>query len=236
MEIALWILIGLVFYTYLGYGILLFVLLKLKRIFKPRKYNFSTTFEPAVTLAIPAFNEEDYILKKAKNCLALDYPKDKLRIVFITDGSTDNTVKLLQEVEGVEVLHEDRRAGKSAAENRVMQFVESPIIVFCDANTLLNREAIRELVKFYIDPKVGGVSGEKRIMQSESETATGAGEGIYWKYESTLKRWDAELYSIVGAAGELVSFRSTLVMTLEELHSCCDIIENTILGFQKKRA
>jgi cellulose synthase/poly-beta-1,6-N-acetylglucosamine synthase-like glycosyltransferase len=216
MEIALWILIGLVFYTYLGYGILLFCLLKLKRIFKPRQYNFSDAFEPAVTLAIPAFNEEDFILKKAKNCLALDYPKDKLRIVFITDGSTDNTVKLLQEVEGVEVLHEDRRAGKSAAENRVMQFVESPIIVFCDANTLLNKEAIRELVKFYIDPKVGGVSGEKRILQGESETATGAGEGIYWKYESTLKRWDAELYSIVGAAGELVSFRSTLVMTLEE--------------------
>ncbi len=216
MEIALWILIALVFYTYLGYGLLLFVLLRLKRIFKPRRYNFSDRFEPEVTLVIPAFNEEDFILKKAKNSLALDYPKDKLRILFITDGSTDNTRRLLEEVEGVEVIHEDRRAGKSAAENRAMKFVESPVVVFCDANTLLNREAIRELVKYYIDPKVGGVSGEKRIRQEGAESASGAGEGIYWKYESTLKRWDAELYTIVGAAGELVSFRSTLVMTLEE--------------------
>ncbi len=216
LIITFWILIGLVVYTYVGYGILLRFLLALKRLFKPRKYNFDASFEPHVTLAIPAYNEEDFILKKAKNCLQLDYPRDKLRILFITDGSSDNTVKLLEQVEGVEVIHEDRRAGKSAAENRVMQFVDSPVVVFCDANTLLNREAIRELVKYYIDPKVGGVSGEKRILQSDAEGATGAGEGLYWKYESTLKKWDAELYSIVGAAGELVSFRSTLVMTLEE--------------------
>lgn len=216
MEVLFWILIALVVYTYVGYGLVLRLLLVLKRLFKPRKYDFSERFEPAVTLAIPAYNEEDFILKKAKNSLALDYPKDKLRILFITDGSTDNTVRLLQEVDGIEVIHEDRRAGKSAAENRVMQFIDSPIVVFCDANTLLNKEAIRELVKYYVDPKVGGVSGEKRILQSSVEGATGAGEGLYWKYESTLKKWDAELYSIVGAAGELVSFRTTLVMTLEE--------------------
>ena len=78
---------------------------------------------------------------------------------------------------------------------------------FSDANTFLNREAIKNIVKHYKDPKVGVVSGEKRILQKEADQAAGAGEGIYWKYESVLKKWDFELYSAVGAAGELFSIR-----------------------------
>jgi len=216
MEIAFWILISIVFYAYLGYGIVLYVLIKIKRIFKPRKDYYSPDYEPEVTLVVPAYNEEDFILKKVENSLSLDYPKDKFRIIFITDGSSDGTRDLLVQDGRVEVLHEDRRAGKSAAENRAMQHVKSEIVVFCDANTLLNREAIRELVKHYENPKVGAVSGEKRIMTSEAEGASAAGEGIYWKYESALKRFDSEILTIVGAAGELVSFRTSLVQDLEE--------------------
>lgn len=216
MELAFWLLIGLVFYTYLGYGILLFGIIKLRRIFKINTIVTDSSYEPEVTLVVPCFNEEDFILEKAKNSLALHYPKDKLRIIFITDGSSDRTVELLRNVDGVEVLHDNRRAGKSAAENRAMTYVKSPIVVFCDANTILNKECIKELVKHYVNPKVGGVSGEKRVMSKESDSASAAGEGIYWKYESTLKKWDYELYTIVGAAGELVSFRTDLMTDLEE--------------------
>lgn len=216
MELLFWLLIGLVFYTYLGYGILLYFIIKLKRIFFGKPKPYSKDYEPEVTLVIPAYNEEDYILKKAQNSLELDYPSNKLRILFITDGSNDQTYELLKGFDGVEVTHEDRRGGKSAAENRAMTMVKTPIVVFCDANTMLNKECIKELVKFYQDPKVGGVSGEKRVMSQESDSASAAGEGIYWKYESTLKKWDSELYTIVGAAGELVSFRTELVEDLEE--------------------
>jgi cellulose synthase/poly-beta-1,6-N-acetylglucosamine synthase-like glycosyltransferase len=216
MEILFWCLIGLVFYTYLGYGILLYFIIKVKRVFKGKPRQYSLDYEPDVTLVIPAYNEEDYILKKARNSIDLDYPKDKLRILFITDGSNDNTYSLLKGFDGVEVTHEDRRAGKSAAENRAMTMVKTPIVIFCDANTMLNKECVRELVKFYQDSKVGGVSGEKRVMSEDSDSASAAGEGIYWKYESTLKRWDSELLTIVGAAGELVSFRTELVEDLEE--------------------
>ncbi len=216
MEIAFWLLIALVFYTYLGYGLLLFILVRLKRLFGARPFAFDLDYEPEVTLVIPSYNERDIIAQKARNSLELDYPRDKLRIIFITDGSTDGTPDALREIEGIEVLHENRRAGKSAAENRAMTFVKSPIVVFCDANTMLNRESIRELVKHYSNPRVGGVSGEKRVMSKEADSASAAGEGMYWKYESTLKKWDYELYTIVGAAGELVSFRSALMTDLEE--------------------
>jgi len=215
MKLLFWSMITLVFYTYLGYGLVLYVLVKIKRLWhKPRRP--SGQFEPPVTLVVPAYNEEDYIAQKAKNCLELDYPKEKLRILFITDGSSDRTPEILAGIEGVEVSHEDRRAGKSAAENRAMTMVQTPVVVFCDANTMLNREAIKNLAQYYEDEQVGGVSGEKRVMSKEVDSASAAGEGLYWKYESTLKRWDSELYTIVGAAGELISFRSSLVEDLEE--------------------
>lgn len=216
MELAFWLLIGLVVYTYVGYGFVLYFIIKIRRALGINTIETDESFEPEVTLVVPCFNEEDFILEKAKNSLELDYPKEKLRIIFITDGSSDNTVELLNTVEGIEVLHEDRRAGKSAAENRAMTFVKSPIVVFCDANTILNAACIKELVKHYANPKVGGVSGEKRVMIKDSDNASAAGEGIYWKYESTLKKWDYELYTIVGAAGELVSFRTDLMTDLEE--------------------
>lgn len=210
-----WLSIALVVYTYLGYGLLLFVLIRIKRLFKKPTLPKSG-FEPKVTLVIPAYNEENFILEKVKNSLELDYPKDKLRILFITDGSTDNTAKLIAEQAGVEVSHSERRAGKAAAENRAMTLVNTPFVVFCDANTYLNKQCIRNLVRHYQDEKVGAVSGEKRVMSKDKDSASAAGEGLYWKYESTLKKWDSELYTVVGAAGELISFRSNLVQDLEE--------------------
>lgn len=215
MEFIFWFLLGVVVYTYLGYGLALGVIVMIKRKWKGRPAP-PQDFEPKVTLVVPAYNEEDFIARKAANSLELDYPQDKLRILFITDGSNDRTVEILRDIQGVELSHSDRRAGKSAAENRAMTLVDTPVVVFCDANTLLNRQCIRFLVRHYHDPQVGAVSGEKRVLSKDSDAASAAGEGLYWKYESTLKRWDSELFTVVGAAGELISFRSELVQDLEE--------------------
>src|SRR5690606_21049070 len=153
---------------------------------------------------------------KVKNCLSLDYPREKLKIIFITDGSNDGTPELVAKYRDVTVLHQEKRAGKAAAENRAMKHVDTPIVVFSDANTRLPANALREIVKHYADPQVGAVSGEKRIASKDKDAAAGAGEGIYWKYESTLKKLDSELLTIVGAAGELFSFRTELFTELEE--------------------
>jgi cellulose synthase/poly-beta-1,6-N-acetylglucosamine synthase-like glycosyltransferase len=100
--------------------------------------------------------------------------------------------------------------------NRGMAYVKTPFVVFCDANTLLGKESIRRIVRLFSDPGVGCVSGEKRIFSKEKDSAAGAGEGLYWKYESALKKWDAELYSVVGAAGELFAIRTELYQEVEK--------------------
>ena len=217
IKILFWLGIFIIFYAYVGYGIVLYMIVKLKRLFNPSKKLNIDGFEPEVSFVVPCYNEIDFIETKIKNCLALDYPRHKAKFIFITDGSTDGTPELIRKkFSQVTVLHEPRRAGKSAAENRSMKFVESPVVIFSDANTILPCNAIRAIVKHYADPSVGAVSGEKRIMQKNKDNATGAGEGIYWKYESLLKKMDSELKTIVGAAGELFSFRRDLFMELEE--------------------
>lgn len=118
-------------------------------------------FEPAITLIVAAYNEEAFINAKITNTLLLDYPRDKLSVIFVTDGSNDKTPAIVSQYESIRLYHQPGRRGKVAAINRVMQFVITPVVVFSDANTLLNRECLKEIAKHYQDPKVGGVAGEK---------------------------------------------------------------------------
>lgn len=211
-----WLGIGLVFYTYLGYGIVIGVLVKIKDKFASNKNNIASQDLPTVAFVVAAYNEEDYIREKVANTLALDYPKEQLDIVFVTDGSSDQTPDILRTYEGIQVLHEGARKGKIHAMHRAMGFVKADIVIFSDANTELNPDALQQIVKHYQDPKVGAVAGEKRIKVLEKDAANGAGEGIYWRYESWLKKMDSAFYSVVGAAGELFSVRTSLYERVPE--------------------
>lgn len=194
----------------------LFFLIKIKRFFKGRKINLLDLEElPEVTLFVAAYNEKDFIIEKIRNSHELDYPANKLKFVWITDGSNDGTPDLLRKYDDVIVLHEDARNGKIGAINRGIKFITSPIVVFCDANTMIGPQSIKEIVRLFKDPKVGCVSGEKRIFNKTKDNAASAGESIYWRYESKLKQWDAELYSVVGAAGELFAIRTALFEEVE---------------------
>ena len=217
LKITCWILLFIIVYTYVGYGILLYAIIKIRRFFKiGKKTIIDDSYQPEVTLFIAAYNEKEYVAAKMKNTLSLDYPKDKLHIIWVTDGSNDGTPDLLKGYPNTTVHHLDARNGKIGAMNRGMQFVKTPIVIFSDANTNLGKESIKRIVQLFSNPKVGCVSGEKRIVDKESDVASGAGEGLYWKYESTLKKWDAELYSVVGAAGELFAIRTSLYRHVEK--------------------
>lgn len=211
-----WISLVIVFYTYLGYGFLLYFLVRIKECFnKPATYQLSKDTFPEVTLLIAAYNEENIVDDKMANTSALDYPPDKLKILWITDGSTDNTNFKLSNYENVEILFEPKREGKTAAINRALPFVRTHLIIFTDANAMLNKEAVTEIVRSFSDPRVGCVAGEKRIASKEKDSTSSGGEGIYWKYESTLKALDSRLYSAVGAAGELFAIRTELFEKME---------------------
>jgi cellulose synthase/poly-beta-1,6-N-acetylglucosamine synthase-like glycosyltransferase len=215
LEILFYLSIFIIIYTYVGYGVLLLLLVKIKQKFvKP--FIFKNDIElPSVTLLIAAYNEENIIEAKIEDCLKLNYPQEKLEIIFITDGSSDNTPTLVAQNSLVKLMHQETRAGKMAAIKRAIPEINSEIIVFTDANTFLNTDAIKQLVKHYQKINVGAVAGEKRILVDTAADASAAGEGFYWKYESALKKMDYELYSNVGAAGELFSIRTKLYQPIE---------------------
>ncbi|MFN8464357.1 MAG: glycosyltransferase family 2 protein [Caldilineaceae bacterium] len=211
-----WIGCAIVVYTYAGYGLLVYLWVRWRcpeRLQAPPQ--LADEDLPPITLIVAAYNEAPILPAKLRNSLELDYPRERLDLVFVTDGSDDGSEQLLLEQPvGAElrmrVLHQPRRQGKLAAVARTMPAVTTPVTIFSDANAMLNREALRNIVKHYADPSVGVVAGEKRVHFAQTAGAEGMGEGVYWRYESTLKRLDAALYSVVGAAGELFSIRTAL--------------------------
>jgi cellulose synthase/poly-beta-1,6-N-acetylglucosamine synthase-like glycosyltransferase len=216
-ELIFWILLFILVYTFVGYALTLFVLLKIKKILFPKKVlDFDFSYEPNVCLFVTAFNEKDYVKQKVENSFSLDYPKDKIQYLWITDGSNDGTPDLLKKYDELEVHHLPERRGKMHAMNRGVKFVKAPIIIFSDTNTILGKQSIREIVAKFSNSKTGCVAGEKRIVEKDADSAAGAGEGLYWKFESWVKKMDAELNSAVGAVGELFAIRTELFEDVEE--------------------
>lgn len=210
MVISFWICLFIVFYTFIGYAIVLFFLVRFKALlYGKRKILYDLNDLPSLTLIVAAYNEADIIEAKIKDTLALNYPKNKITIIFVTDGSTDGTEDKVLLHPSIKLMHSAERKGKVNAMHRAMQQVKTAITVFTDANTFLNKDALINIARHYSNRKVGAVSGEKRVQIENLADAT-AGEGFYWKYESLLKKWDSELFSVVGAAGELFSIRTVL--------------------------
>lgn len=219
MTITLfWLCLTIVVYTYVGYGIVLYLLVLIKRLATKAKPLADITDDclPEVTLMVCAYNEEDIIAEKMDNTRSLDYPSDRLHLVWVTDGSNDNTNSLLAAYPDVKVIYSPERRGKAAAIKHGIKEIDTEIVMMTDANTMLNPGAVREIARLMQDPRVGCVSGEKKVMARSDSDEAAQGEGLYWKYESTLKRLDSELYSAMGAAGELCVIRRQLMTDIPD--------------------
>lgn len=223
-EVMFWLAGGLVLYAYGGYAVLVAVLARLR----PRTVLPGET-QPAVSLIIPAYNEAAYIGAKLENSLALDYPQDLLEILVVSSGSDDDTEAIARRYAsaGVQTIVQPTRAGKEAAMQAAARQARGEILVFTDANAMVNPEALKLMVRWFADPEVGCVAGEKRVSAGAGESA-GEGEGAYWRYESMLKRLDSTVGSTMGAAGELLAIRASL-MTARE-HD--NIIEDFVLSMR----
>ena len=214
LKVIFWVCVAVVFYTYLGYGMLLWLIISIKRLVRGKQSPTPMPTDdelPTMTLMICAYNEQDVVKEKMQNTRALDYPKDKFRVMWVTDGSNDRTNELLKEYPEVDIVFSPERRGKTAALKHGLSELKTQYVAFTDANTMINSGAMKEIARLFMDKTVGCVSGEKRVAARKKGEMAAEGEGMYWRYESTLKKWDSELYSAMGAAGELYAIDPKLV-------------------------
>lgn len=203
--LIVWFSILFIAYVYAGYPLLVALLARLRR--RTERYEAIT---PKVSILIAAYNEQDVIAVKLENTLALDYPADCMQIVVAVDGSDDRTAEIVQSFadRGVELSYDVRRRGKTVAINRAVPRLKHGIVVFSDANNMYARDALKELVKPFSDPQIGGVTGSKNIV--DNTDAHARADGMYWKYESFIKSNETRLGSCTGVAGEILAIRRSL--------------------------
>lgn len=218
-ELIFWLSIGAVAYNYVGYPLLLFflsVFVQTKSDFlylirrQSRRRFLTTESAPQVAVLVSVYNEEAVIQAKAQNCLEIDYPSDRLEVLFGLDAPTDSTADLLSRIpsERLRIFQFSARRGKLAVLSDLARKTSAEILVLTDANTMLERNAIRNLVRHFADPCVGAVSGEE-IRVAAPGTETGA-EGLYWRYESALKILESRLNCSLGGNGAALAVRRSL--------------------------
>ena len=205
-QILFWISVFTLFYAYVAYPILLKLFAREKpTISTPGICNF-----PPLTILIAAYNEEQCIEQKIQNCLSLHYPAELLKVMVVDDGSEDRTASLVQQYPGVTLLRHQKRSGKSAALNTGMEAVNTPFVIFSDANCLLKQDALTQLIPFFEDDSVGGVAGQKRLHVWAQHSDAANAEAGYWHYESRVKQLESSFYTLAGATGELLAIRTEL--------------------------
>lgn len=214
MIYLFWILLFLALYSYFIYPPLIYLLAQVAGKNKNPEQTYEPEKLPTITLLVTAFNEINVVDQKIKNSLHLQYPKDKLTLMWVTDGSDDGTPEKVKNYPNIKLYHQDAREGKIHAMNRAAKKVNSDIIVFCDANTILSENTLLHIGRHFLNPAVGCVAGEKQIIKND-KSAAGEGEGIYWIYESWLKKQDYRFNTTLGAAGELFAVRRNLYQPIE---------------------
>ena len=206
-AVVFWVGVGVVLYTYAGYPIVLRLLRLVIR--RPVRRE---PIEPFVSILVPAFNEADVIAEKIRNVLAIDYPADRFELAVACDGPSDGTSDIVRSMangEQVRAFLFEQNRGKLYVLNDVVPQLRGEIVAFSDASSMLEPNAVRELVASFADPKVGAVSGVYRVRKKDA-AHLGRQEDFYWKYETFLKKQEAALGSILGAHGSLYAIRKSL--------------------------
>ena len=231
MEIVFWSCLAALFYTYLGYPLLLVAISCLRA-----KVVLSADIMSSVTVIITAYNEERHLGAKLENTLALDYPKALLEVIVASDCSSDRTDHIVQEYakRGVQHHRQPQRLGKTAAQNAAVELAHGEIILFSDATTLYQPDVLRALMPNFADPSVGCVAG-RLVYVDQTDSSVGRGARSYWNYESFIKQHESRVCSLIGASGCLYAVRRSAYVPLYH-EACSDFIIATKMVEQGLRA
>lgn len=221
-QAVVWLCMGMLGYTYLGYPLLMYLLAKLRRLRQqpaPAATLPDTNHQdwPLVSFLIPAYNEQSIIRQKVENTLNLDYPKDRLHITVVSDGSTDQTNDMLASYgpNEIQFISLPKRQGKTTVLNQTIPRLPGEIIALSDASGLLRPDALKKLVRHFANPQVGCVSGVY-MFETEDNTLRSMTERLYWQYETFLKKHESQVHSVIGAHGALYAFRRALFQPLDQ--------------------
>jgi cellulose synthase/poly-beta-1,6-N-acetylglucosamine synthase-like glycosyltransferase len=205
-----WAAVGIVVWVYLGYPVVLGLVAWARR--KPVARQPIT---PDVSLVICAYNEERHIRRKLEECLAADYPPERLEIIVASDGSTDRTDEIVRQfAPRVRLLRVEGRAGKTIAQNAAVAEAGGEVLVFSDVTTVYTPRTILEMVANFADPAVGCVGGDLHY-ENDPHNTSAAGRALFWGYERQLRLWESQVHSIIGVAGCVYAMRRSLYERLD---------------------
>lgn len=211
-----WISIAVILYTYFIYPVILLVCFAISQLRTDLAYLFkradrrvgrlTSPDAPGVTFIVPAYNEEKHLPAKLANLQALDYPREKLQVIIVSDGSTDGTNAILDRVQDawIEAVTLSQRGGKANALNYAVARASHDLLVFSDAGTMFDPDAVRKLVRHFANPQIGAACGALRFQASSESQQT---EGVYWKYESALRLMESRLGASLNASGAVYALR-----------------------------
>ncbi len=218
-QIVFWLSIAMLFYTYLGYPILIYAL----SLLRPIKLK-TAPFEPKVSVIITAYNEENDLRAKLENTLQLDYCKEKLEILVASDGSTDRTDDIAREFEprGVKLFRQEGRVGKTITQNNAVEKASGEIILFSDATTMYQHDVLQVMLPNFSDPGIGCVAG-KLVYVDPTNSSVGEGAKSYWEYETFIKTCESKICSLIGASGCLYALRKSAYVPMYA-EACSDFL------------
>jgi len=209
MKLVFWISVVLILYTYAGYPLWLW----LRRRWNPRPVQLGQELK-TVSVVLVCRNEEDVLSGKLENLKSLDYPRELVQIITVSDGSIDGTNRILQEYEkrgDIRALIVTEHEGKAQGLNAAAQVATGEIVLFTDARQKLEPGALRRLIENFSDPTVGAVSGELMLGDPEAGESS-AGVGLYWRMEKAVRSMESASGSVVGATGALYCVRKGLMV------------------------
>ena len=212
LAIAFWLSVGLLLYAHVGYGALIALIARLRPRACARDRQQQSDRLPRVSVIVPAYAEESVIAARVANLRELDYPPDELEVIVACDGSPDATAERARQA-GADVVLELPRGGKIRAQDAGVEHARGEIVAFSDANVTWERDALRRLVAPFADPRIGYVCGEVRLVGQAGTNQ----EGLYWRYEMTLRELESRVRSVTGGNGAIYATRHEAYLVVDPI-------------------